>query len=495
MANIGRGMTSAMDPNRLKSRYRSKFSHQSTQRTTYHWLMVAVLVTFPSLTATRAIALSQLKMSHPVVSDTSDTKARPSESRLPDSAPSVAQSASDDLPQLVPGTVPQETLQPNPMSPSSTPSSSPSNPTDPRFPTVRMGDRATPLRLPSVFPYVLGTGDVITLDVFDVPEFSGVDYVIGVDGTINVPWVGSVYLEGLTLEGASNYIEDVYSVYLTDPLIVVSLIQPRPLRISVVGEVSRPGSYTIDPVGGVPGDLGGDGISQWTTAIQAIQQAGSLTQMADIRNIEIQRGQILPGEESVISVDLWEFLQTGSLAQDITLRDGDTVVVPTAPELTPDEILEVATANFSPEFITTYVVGEVENPGTLELPPNATLNQALLAAGGYENDRAGRVELIRVNQDGSVERRRVSADFDDPVNDETNPPLRQNDILFVRRSTIAGISDVLDLVTAPIRNVFGLFNTTIDLIDRLDPDDDVNDDNDINNNGIPDDEELRDLAN
>ena len=459
----------------------------------YRWFAIAILATLPSALSTRAIADAKRypdAATHPGTAASAITDARRTLPAQPAIVPvepldAIAQSSSDDLPELMPGTTPDDSRSPTPTSPATT------EPVDPRFPTVRMGDRATPLRLPSSFPYILGTGDVIDLDVFDVPEFSEVEYIIGVDGTINLPWVGSVYLEGLTFEGAGNYLEEVYSVYLNDPLIVVRLVNPRPLRISVVGEVNRPGSYTIDPVAGVPGDLGGDGISQWTTAIQAIQQAGSLTQMADIRNIEIQRGQILPGEESIISVDLWEFLQTGSLAQDITLRDGDTVLVPTAPELPPEEILEVAAANFSPEFITTYVVGEVENPGMLDLPPNATLNQALLAAGGYANDRAGRVELIRVNQDGSVERRRVSADFDNPVNEETNPPLRNNDILFVRRSTLAGVVDIIDLVTGPIRNIFGVFDGALDVIERLDPDDDLDDDddNDEDGDGIDDEDE------
>lgn len=415
---------------------------------------------------------------------------------LPEPASPVPLAQSSDLPQLVPA--PQsDRLQytaPLPTPPPAAPAPfSSSSPSDPRFPTVQSGDRRSPLPRSSVFPYILGPGDIISIDIFDVPEFSDVDYLIAVDGTINMPWIDSVYLEGLTLDGASDYLEDLYSPLIREPVIVVSLIQSRPLRISVVGEVTRPGSYTLDPAGGPTGDLG-DGVSQWTTAIQAIQQAGGVTQLADLRQIEIRRGQTLPGEESTIEINLWEFLQTGSLAQDITLRDGDTVVVPTVTALNPEELGETAVANFSPQIINTYVIGEVENPGVLELPPNASLNQALLAAGGYANDRAGRVELIRVNLDGSVERRRVSVDFADPVNEDTNPPLRNNDIVFVRRSTLAGVVDVLDFVLNPIRNLFGTFDGVLDVIDRLDPDDnavDDEDEEDENNNGIPDDDERR----
>lgn len=304
---------------------------------------------------------------------------------------------------------------------------------------------------------MLGTGDTIAIDIFDVPEFSDGQYIIGVDGSINLPWVGPVFLEGQTLSSASRLLEQTYAPFIRDPLIVVTLIQARPLRVSVVGEVNRPGSYTLSPDAGATSELG-EGVSQWTTAINAIQQAGGITQLANVRDIEIRRGQVLPGEESVIEVNLWEFLQTGSLPQDITLRDGDTVVVPRVSEINQDELGEIAIANFSPLFINTYIVGEVQNPGVQALPPNSSLNQALLAAGGRVSNRAGRVDLIRVNLDGSVERRRMSINFSDPVNDDTNPPLRNNDIVVVRRSTLAGIFDGIEFITAPIRNVFGLLD-------------------------------------
>ena len=402
-----------------------------------------------------------------------------SSDRLPLITPSPSEPDASQRVPIETAPLPNQPVQPTPAP------VSPATPgVDPRFPFVRTDDRSFSLPRSSSFPYILGTGDTITLNIFDVPEFSDGEYVIGVDGSINLPWVGSVYLEGQTISSAGTYLEQIYAQFIRDPLIVVALVQPRPLRVSVVGEVTRPGSYTISPEAGATTDLG-DGISQWATAINAIQQAGGITQLANIRNIEIRRGQTLPGEESTIEVNLWEFLQTGSLPQDITLRDGDTVLVPRVSDINQEELGEIATANFSPLLINTYVVGEVETPGAIELPPNSSLNQALLAAGGRVSNRAGRVDLIRVNLDGSVERRRVSIDFSDPVNEETNPSLRNNDIVVVRRSTLAGIFDGIEFVTAPIRNVFGLLDGVLDVRDRLD----TNDNNDQNNDDDDDDDD------
>lgn len=317
-----------------------------------------------------------------------------------------------------------------------------------------------PVETPSDALYRLGSGDSIGIDIFDVPEFSGQNgqHTILVDGSINLPWIGQVFVGGLTLNEAANLLETRYAPFINDPLIVVTLVAPRPLRIAVVGEVNRPGSYTLDPAGGVAGDLGGDGTSQWTTAIQAIQQAGGITQLADIRNIQIRRPLPDRQEEEVINVDLWDFLQSGSLNQDLTLRDGDTVLVPTVTVFNTAEAQEIAGANFSPEFITTYVVGEVESPGELAIRPNTSLNQAILAAGGREDDRAGRVDLIRLNPDGSVDRRTMHIDWEAELNEETNPALRNNDIVFVRRSGFATVSDILEFTLTPVRNILGILD-------------------------------------
>lgn len=313
--------------------------------------------------------------------------------------------------------------------------------------------------------YVLGPQDEIQVDVFNVPEFSGDNgaYTILVDGSVNFPWVGSVNLAGLTLSQAADRLEQAYAPYINNPLITVSVTRPRAIRISVVGEVNRPGSYTVDPIervnrGGTA--VTGEGNNQWTSLVQAIQIAGGITQTADVRDIQIRR-PTRAEDDQIINVSLWDLLQQGDTRQDIALRDGDTVFVPTAISMDPNEAIEVAAANFSPDVINTYVVGEVKDPGVLELRPNSTLNQALLAAGGFEDDRAGKVQLIRLNPDGTVEKRDIDVDLAADLNDETNPTLRDRDIVLVRRSSGAQVVDFIDTLISPVADivdgVFGIF--------------------------------------
>jgi polysaccharide export outer membrane protein len=233
----------------------------------------------------------------------------------------------------------------------------------------------------------------------------------------------------------------------------------------VIGEVNRPGSYIISVInnestlaGLTQRTTGTEGGSQWPTVSRAIQAAGGISQLANVRRIQVRRPQPLSDKEDLISVDLWKFLQSGDLSQDMLLRDGDTVIIPLARNLDAAEATQVAGSNFSPETIKVSVAGEVAAPGSVAIRPNSTLNQAILTAGGFAKGRArSTVELIRLNPNGTVDRRSIKVDLSQGLNEQTNPALRNNDIIVVNRNTMTGISDFLGNTLGPFVGIFGLF--------------------------------------
>ncbi|MEG5104621.1 MULTISPECIES: hypothetical protein [unclassified Microcoleus] len=87
-------------------------------------------------------------------------------------------------------------------------------------------------------------------------------------------------------------------------------------------------------------------------------------------------------------------------------------------------------------------------------PANATLNQALVSRGffGYENTRARRdkVELVRLNNDGTATKRTIEVNLTQGINEETNPQLRNNDMIIVSRR---GLVDFVDRMNAVIGSV------------------------------------------
>lgn len=306
--------------------------------------------------------------------------------------------------------------------------------------------------------YVLGAGDRLSLVFFNVPEYNG-QTQIAIDGSLNLPLVGRVPLAGLTLETATQTLEAAYRPYLRTPLVTLNLILPRPIQIGISGEVNQPGAYKISLT--TP-EL--DTALKWPTVVEAIQLAGGITDKANVRQVEVTR--LLPtGKPQLIVLNLWEVVQTGEIRDDITLRHGDAIRIPTASDLSPEELTQLSAANFSPSSIRVTVVGEVEAPGTLEIPPNAPLNQALLAAGSFDPRRADvtAVELVRLNPNGTVSQRTIPIAFDQGLNEDTNPSLRNNDVVIVSRSGRAVFADNVGGLLDPIGTILSPFRLLIDL--------------------------------
>ncbi len=228
--------------------------------------------------------------------------------------------------------------------------------------------------------------------------------------------------------------------------------ESKPMKVAIVGEVVRPGPYTLTAETSSGGFL---------TVTQAIQQAGGITSSANLRQIQVRRIN-LNGTEERINVNLFALIQQGDLRQDVILKNGDTVMIPTADTLTPNEVNDLARSTLSPNTIKVNFVGEVVRPGLLDVPPNTPLSQAILAAGGF-NNRAfeGSVELIRLAPDGTVEKRDISINFAEGIGEANNPTLRNNDIIVVRPTGLNKLSDNLSNVlsaTSPFGIILQLLN-------------------------------------
>lgn len=463
------------------------------------------------------------------------------------------------------------------------------HPTIAQQPTLRNGAIA-PVRVRSSNAsgtYTLGGGDNIRVDIFDLPQLSG-SYQIPAGGVIQLPLIGSISIQGLTLEQASTAISQAYRQILKRPQVTVSLQATRPLNVWISGEVNRPGSYTIAlnsgagnvpsvqfptlvqalekaqgvtqiadvrrvelrrraggvsqiqittfdlleylQTGNVPVDItlrdgdtifvptatavnlaearqiavstfsspanqartvavvgevvrpgryvvvGGDtapnqGVQGLPTVTRAIQLAGGLKPQADIRQVLVRR-PTSAGAEQIFTVNLWQLLESGDVNQDTIVQDGDAIVILTATEINPAEISQIADASFSPARIQVNVVGEVVRSGVVEVASNTTLNQALMAAGGFNTSRAKKtsVELIRLNFDGTVSRRMVEIDFAQGINELTNPVVRSKDIIVVRRSTTAGVIDTVNQILSPAAGVLALpsiGNATLSFLNSL----------------------------
>ncbi|MBM0741082.1 SLBB domain-containing protein [Phormidium sp. CLA17] len=231
----------------------------------------------------------------------------------------------------------------------------------------------------------------------------------------------------------------------------------RPLKITIVGQVNRPGPYTLLEGNVAQGaQLVNPNLLQVPSVTRAIQVAGGITQLADIRNIQVKRFT-RSGAPQLVKLDLWKLLKAGDALQDLPLQDGDTVEIPEATSVSDREISELATASFSPERISVNVVGEVERPGAVSIQPNTPLNQAILTAGGFnQKAKKSNVSLIRVNPNGSVSKRDISIDLTRGVGENDNPALRNNDIIIVKKTGFATFLDSTSTFIGPFSGILGV---------------------------------------
>ena len=309
--------------------------------------------------------------------------------------------------------------------------------------------------------YILGAGDRLELS-FLSPAYAslGGSFEILNDGSTSLPMISSVVLSGLTVNQANRWLTSLYRRYLRRPDVNLRVAQPRPMQVSVVGQVENPGVYVLSP-GGEGSTVEGKSASipGLPTVVSAIQKAGGITLNANLSDVRLQRK--LPGDGSQLretQLNLASLLQQGDKRQNPFLFDGDTIVITRAPAPPPDEVLELAAANLSPETITVNVVGEVKNPGRQAVRAGTPLIQAILSAGGPTAMRANRnnVELVRINRDGTATLRRYAIDYKQGVSGPRNPPLREGDTVIVNRSVLASGSDALNTVSQPITGLVNI---------------------------------------
>lgn len=307
--------------------------------------------------------------------------------------------------------------------------------------------------------YLIGPGDQLDLKLFDAPELSGVVEVLN-DGTAALPMLGTVRLTGLTLSQASFWMASLYKRQLLRPALLLKLVRPRPIRVALVGEVERPGLYSLT-TSETTTTAGGPSltISGPPTVVDAIQKAGGITLNANLRLVTLQRR--LPGltpSFKQANLDLMALLVRGDQLQNPYLFDGDTIMISRA-EQPAAESIELAAANLSPKRITVNVVGEVERPGPVQLQANTPLVQAVMAAGGPKNWRAnnGSVELVRINRNGTATRETFALNLSQGASNARNPPLREGDTVLVKRSGLAVVSDAVTAVGAPLTSVANIF--------------------------------------
>ncbi|MBK7762622.1 MAG: SLBB domain-containing protein [Bacteroidetes bacterium] len=155
--------------------------------------------------------------------------------------------------------------------------------------------------------YKLGPGDEVIVSLWGGAELQQ-NYTIAKDGSIFPRWVGKIYIQGLTFDAATRVIAQKFrKVVSTSTNIDVQMGKARTIRVTIVGEVKKQGTYTI---------------SAFNSALNALFRAGGLTELGNLRKIEIRREG-----RTVDILDLYVYLRKGGRSEEIYLEDNDYIFV------------------------------------------------------------------------------------------------------------------------------------------------------------------------
>jgi len=223
------------------------------------------------------------------------------------------------------------------------------------------------LHLATPLNYILGPDDQLNINVYGN---SLVNWKLNVspDGNINIPGIGLLNVSGRTIEQATETIKSKLAAnnYAIGrgTSVQVSLGNIRSIKVIIVGEVQKPGTYTLPSL---------------ATVFNALYSAGGPNDKGSFRQIEVIRNNRI-----IRKLDVYDFLVKGEIKDNIGLQDQDIIRVPTY-------------------RVRVEMDGEVKTPALFEVLPGETLKDVIRFAGGFADDAY--TAVVKVSQISDQQRR------------------------------------------------------------------------------------------
>ena len=257
---------------------------------------------------------------------------------------------------------------------------------------------------------MLGPDDQIVINGVEMDEFAGKTLQIGRDGLITVPMLGTMKAGGITVREFESALRTKLRVVVRDPIVSVTVTEPRSQPISVLGSVNNAGVH----------QLRGE-----KSLTEAIALAGGIRQDAGYKIKIVRQEEWGPiplksahSEEgarfSVAEVNLKDVLDARNPEENIRIMPHDVITVPRG------------------EMV--YVVGEVMKAGGFVLNDNESMSvlQALALAGGYRIGAAPKKATVLRMVPGSKHRAEISVNMQQLIGGHgQDPELKPDDILVI----------------------------------------------------------------
>jgi len=284
-------------------------------------------------------------------------------------------------------------------------------PQEPPEPTLKVNpiDALKAFEPPANEEYRLGSGDELQIDFVGRPELQA-KTVVGPDGRISLPVVGSIAVAGQTRSDAGKTIESSLASYYSNLSVMVTVTKYTSNRVLLLGAVEHPGVMYFD---GTP------------TLLEVITRGGLMTGGVTKTPMVPEQCAIYRGDSQVMWVELKQLLDTGNAMADMRLRRDDIVFIPNAQE----------------RFIS--VLGQVQHPGAVPITSVSTLASVLAEAGGLTDKAGGNPHLQLID---ATSGKTTVLSFKDALNPAKSNEirLRAGSILYVPESGFSKVGVALE---------------------------------------------------
>lgn len=255
--------------------------------------------------------------------------------------------------------------------------------------------------------YLIGPGDVLGLKVWNRPEISDPDMVVGPDGIISVARIGIVRVKDRTRQDVAQEIAEKLTRYYSEPEVSLAIQKYENNKAFVLGRVQNPGVVHFPGRG---------------TLLEALSMAGGYSEVAE--ETYLTKCAIIRDKDTVIWIDLNELLRNGNMALNARIKDNDVIFIPESRS----------------ELV--YILGEVVSPGAYHLTGQLTVMDALMQAGGPTRNAAfDKLFVIRGSRQGKGIVKQISLrKVIEHADLRKNYLLQNNDILFMAQKGISKFS-------------------------------------------------------
>ncbi len=158
--------------------------------------------------------------------------------------------------------------------------------------------------------YTVKPGDTLGISVWKEPDLQG-EVLVTPDGAFAFPLVGQVDARGKTVTELQQTLTERLQKYISEPVVTVSVRDIKGNKVYVIGQVTKPGEFIVNPR---------------VDVMQALSMAGGTTPFASLSNIIILRRT--GSQQEALHFDFTSVAKGRDLEQNIELRSGDVVVVP-----------------------------------------------------------------------------------------------------------------------------------------------------------------------